>query len=117
MRKLTTTLAAVGALSLGGCATQPFGGGPFGGMGGPLESVLGSVLGSSTGTGYNDSFQQAALNACANYASQYGQVALRDVRQQNRDTLRVYGIIGSNYGSRNFECSFRSDGRITDFDV
>lgn len=110
MRKSFTTLAILGALSLGGCATSP-----FGGMGGPLESVLGSVLGGSQGGG-ND-FQRAAVNACGNYASQYGQVSIRDVRQQSRDTLRVYGLIGSNYGSRDFECSFRSDGRITDFDT
>lgn len=110
MRKTYTPLAAIVALSLGGCATSP-----LGGMGGPLESVLGSVL----GAGQNDSnsFERAAINACGNYASQYGQVQMRDVRQQSRDTLRVYGIVGTNYGARNFECSFRSDGRITDFDV
>ncbi|HET9428875.1 MAG TPA: hypothetical protein VFO69_11000, partial [Allosphingosinicella sp.] len=82
---------------------------------GPLEAVLGSVLGGSQSSG--SGFQQAAVNACGNYAAQYGQVSVRDVRQQSRDTLRVYGLVGSNYGTRNFECSFRSDGRITDFDM
>ena len=110
MRKSFSSLAIIGALSLGGCATSP-----YGGMGGPLEAVLGSVLGADQ-SGGND-FQRAAVNACGNYASQYGQVSVRDVRQQSRDTLRVYGLIGTNFGTRDFECSFRSDGRITDFDV
>ena len=110
MRKSFSSLAIIGGLSLGGCATSP-----YGGMGGPLEAVLGSVLGAGQ-SGGND-FQRAAVNACGNYASQYGQVSVRDVRQQSRDTLRVYGLIGTNFGTRDFECSFRSDGRITDFDV
>ena len=114
MRITTSAIALIGALSLGGCATSP-----YGGMGGPLESVLGSVLAGGLGGGQsnNSNFQQAAVNACGNYASQYGQVSVRDIRQQSRDTLRVYGLVGSNYGARNFECSFRSDGRITDFDM
>jgi hypothetical protein len=112
MRKSFSALfTAVGALALGGCMTSPLGGG----MGGPLEAVLGQVLGGSQNNG-GSNFQQAAINACGNHASQYGQVSIRDVRQQSRDTLRVYGVVGSNYDSRNFECSFRSDGRITDFD-
>jgi hypothetical protein len=110
MRKSFSSLAIIGALSLGGCATSP-----YGGMGGPLEAVLGSVLGAGQSGGGD--FQRAAVNACGNYASQYGQVSVRDVRQQSRDTLRVYGLIGTNFGTRDFECSFRSDGRITDFDV
>lgn len=110
MRKSLSALALVGALSLAGCATSP-----YGGMGGPLEAVLGSVL--AGGQSGSNSFQNAAVNACGNYASQYGQVSVRDVRQQSRDTLRVYGLIGTNFGTRDFECSFRSDGRITDFDV
>ena len=105
-----SAILTVGAVTLGGCMTSP-----LGGMGGPLEAVLGQVLGGSQGSG-ND-FQQAAVNACGRHASQYGQVSVSDVRQQSRDTLRVYGVVGSNYGRRNFECSFRSDGRITDFDI
>ena len=111
MRNLSPITILAGALALGGCAMSP-----FGGMGGPLESVLGSVLGAGQNDGNND-FARAAVNACGNHASQYGQVQIRDVRQQSRDTLRVSGVVGSNYGNRNFECSFRSDGRITDFDI
>ena len=111
MRNSPAFLIMAGALALGGCATSP-----FGGMGGPLEQVLGSVLGAGQNDGNND-FARAAVNACGNHASQYGQVQVRDVRQQSRNTLRVYGIVGTNYGNRDFECSFRSDGRITDFDI
>ena len=112
MRKPTTLILAAGALSLGGCMSSP-----LGGMGGPLEAVLGQVLGGGNQNQGGSNFQQAAINACGNHASQYGQVSVRDVRQQSRDTLRVYGVVGSNYGNRGFECSFRSDGRITDFDI
>ena len=111
MRKSFSAILSLGALALGGCMTSPLGGG----MGGPLEAVLGQVLGGAQDNG-GSNFQQAAINACGNHASQYGQVSIRDVRQQSTNTLRVYGVVGSNYDSRNFECSFRSDGRITDFD-
>ncbi|MBA3676981.1 MAG: hypothetical protein H0W74_06195 [Sphingosinicella sp.] len=119
MRKSLAPLLCVATLGLGACATNP-----YGGMGGPLEAVLGSVLGGSQG-GYGGSqggygsgnFQQAAVNACGNEASRYGQVSVSDVRQQSSSTLRVYGTVGSNYGNRNFQCSYRSDGRITDFDI
>ncbi|HET9427113.1 MAG TPA: hypothetical protein VFO69_02015, partial [Allosphingosinicella sp.] len=74
MSKTYSALAVISALALGGCATSP-----YGGMGGPLEAVLGSVLGGSQSSG--SGFQQAAVNACGNYAAQYGQVSVRDVRQ------------------------------------
>ena len=112
MRKPTTLILAAGALSLGGCMTDP-----LGGMGGPLEAVLGQVLGAGNQNQSGSNFQQAAVNACGRHAQQYGQVSIRDVRQQSRDTLRVYGVVGSSYDNRNFECSFRTDGRITDFDM
>jgi hypothetical protein len=107
-------LLIVSTLALSACAS-PLGG--MGGMGGPLEAVLGSVLGGGN-QGYGSSnFQQAAINACGNEASRYGQVSIQDVRQQSSSSLRVYGVVGSNYGSRDFQCTFRSDGRITDFDI
>lgn len=118
MRKSMTAILALGTISLAGCASSPLGG--YGGMGGPLEAVLGSVLGGGGGGGGyygNQNFQQAAINACGSQASRYGQVQISDVRQQSNSTLRVYGVVGSTYGARNFACSFRSDGRITDFDI
>lgn len=116
MRKSLPALVIFGSLAVGGCASNPLLGG-YGGMGGPLEAVIGSVLGGSNQGYGNNNFQQAAVNACGGEASRYGQVSIQDVRQQSSSTLRVYGVVGSNYGSRNFQCSFRSDGRITDFDI
>ena len=119
MRKLVSPFLLATTLALGACASSPLGGY---GMGGPLETVLGSVLG-STGSyggygGYGtQNFQQAAINACGNHASQYGRVSITDVRQQSSSTLRVYGRVQGNYQSDDFACSFRSDGRITDFDL
>ncbi|HEY0626228.1 MAG TPA: hypothetical protein VGD10_05785 [Allosphingosinicella sp.] len=120
MRKSLLPLVLGSTLALGACAS-PLGG--LGGLGGPYDpvgAVLGSVLGGATNSGYgygNQNFQQAAVNACGNEASRYGQVGINDVRQQSSSTLRVYGTINNNYDRRSFACSFRSDGRITDFDV
>ena len=111
MRRSSSVILIAGALALGGCMTSP-----LGGMGGPLEQVLGSVLGGGQNNG-GSRFQQDAINACGNQASQYGQVQVQDVRQQSGNTLRVFGVVSSNFDSRNFQCSYRSDGRITDFDI
>ena len=131
MRKFIVPIVLGSAMALGACATNPYGSqygspyGAYGGTGGPLEAVLGAVIGSSgnsgyygnQGYGYGSSFQQAAINACGSAAARYGQVQIRDVRASSNSTLRVYGVVGSSYGARNFGCSFRSDGRITDFDI
>lgn len=122
MRKFPVLFLLGSTLALGACATNPYGSsGAYGGQGG-LAAVLSGVMGSSGqgqyGQGYyGQNFQQSAVNACGSTASRYGQVSIRDVRQISNSTLRVYGVVGSRYGSRNFACSFRSDGRITDFDI
>lgn len=114
MRKSFTTLLLAGSLTLGGCATG------LGGLAGQqvLGSVLGGVLGGRghTGQGGPD-FQNMAVEACGQEASRYGRPSVSDVRQVDRDTLRVYGNINDGYRQRNFGCNYRSDGRITDFDV
>lgn len=113
MRKLLIPTLVAGAMALGGCTTM-------------LPAVLGSVLQGGLGGGYGypdqgyggSSFQQAAVNACGSQASRYGQVRITNVQQSSSSTLRVYGTVSTNgYDQRNFACSFRSDGRITDFDI
>jgi len=116
MRKLMIPTLVAGALALGGCTSV-------------LPAVLGSVLQGGLGQGGggygypnqgygNQDFQQAAVNACGSQASRYGRVSITDVRQASSSTLRVYGMIDSgNYDRRSFTCSFRSDGRITDFNL
>ena len=103
------------ALPLAACATSPYG------YNNPLGTILGSI-GSLGSAGYGTSaygggFQQAAVNACAGTAARYGQVGVRDVRQVNYDSLKVFGTVHTGYSSRNWDCTFRSDGRITDFDI
>lgn len=117
MRKTLAFLAAI-ALPLAGCATSPYGYGAD-----PVSAVIGSIgaLGSgygspAYGSGYGG-FSQAAANACANYASRYGAVRITSVRQTSSDKVHVYGLVSRGYGSDDFDCSFRSDGRITDFDL
>ena len=123
MRKILAPVLAASTLALGACATSPYGAG-YGGMGGPLEVLLGSVLGAGQGSyggygqsQYGGSFSQAAVQACGGTASRFGQVGIRDVRQVSSSTVRVYGVVSNGYSGRNFACSFRSDGRITDFDI
>ena len=125
MRKYHVPIIAAATLALGACATSPYsqyGGNPYGGAGaiGALIGALGSGGGyGGYGTsGYGStSFQQAAVNACGSTASRYGQVGIRDARQVSSSTVRVYGVVSNGYSSRNWDCDFRSDGRITDFDI
>lgn len=112
MRKLIFPTLMAGSLMLGGCAT---------GYGNdPLAGILGSVLGGqgnrSASGSVNSQFETAAVNACGQQASQYGQVTISNVQQISNDTLRVDGRVGANtYQQRSWGCSFRADGRITDF--
>lgn len=119
MRK-TLILAAL-ALPLAACTTAN-----------PLGAILGSIgtLGSAgygqTGYGYpagygygsGSGLGQAAASTCANYASRYGQVSVRNVQQLDANHVKVFGYVSRGYGSNEgWDCTFRSDGRITDFDL
>ena len=111
MRKSILMLVTVALLPLGGCAY---------GLGGQdvLGSVLGDVLGGSRGAMGGQNFEDAAAEACANEARRYGSVSITDVRAQSASTMRVTGLVSTNgFDRRSFGCSFREDGRITDFDI
>ena len=121
MRK--SLLLAALALPLAACATSPYGYGSSN----PLGAILGSIgsmggayggYGGQTGYGYGGggNFSQAAVNACGGTAARYGQVRITQVRQVSYDSVKVWGSV---YGYRNdsWDCTFRSDGRITDFDI
>jgi hypothetical protein len=116
MRK-TLILAAV-ALPLAACATNPYG--SYGSN--PLGTILGSIgsLGTGYGTsgyGYGGGFSQAAASACGNYASRYGSVSIRNVQQLDANHAKVFGYVRRGYANEGWDCTFRSDGRITDFDL
>lgn len=120
MRKTLPLVAAL-TLPLAACATSPYGTG-YGAD--PVSTILGSIgtLGSGYGQsgygyGYGGGFSQAAVQACANYASRYGMVRVTNVRQTSSDKIHVYGTVSRGYGGDGFDCSFRSDGRISDFDI
>ena len=111
MRKSLLMLVTPALLPLGGCAY---------GLGGQdvLGSVLGDVLGGSRGAMGGQTFEDAAAEACVNEARRYGSVSVTDVRAQSASTIRVSGVVAANgYSRRAFGCSFREDGRITDFDI
>ena len=121
MRKFLPFLAVL-SLPLAGCATSPYGSG----YNDPVSAVVGSIgaLGGSyspygygSGYGYGAGFSQAAASACANYAARYGAVRVTNVRQTSSDKVHVYGYVSRGYGSDDFDCSFRSDGRVSDFDL
>lgn len=119
MRKFLPMIAAM-ALPLAACATSPYGTG-YGAD--PVSTILGSIgtlgggYGGYGGYGYGAGFSQSAVNACANYASRYGSVRVTNVRQTSSDKVHVYGTVSRGYGYDDFDCSFRSDGRISDFDL
>lgn len=110
MQKAKLAILFAASLPLGACTA---------GLGGPavLGSVLGSVLDRGAYAQGGPDFQTMAIDACGAEASRYGQVRITDVRAASGSTLRVYGTIDSNYRRHAFGCSFREDGRITDFDV
>lgn len=123
MRK--TFFLAAAALPLAACATSPYGYGAN-----PVGAIIGSIgtLGSGYGSGYGGygggygyggNFSQSAAQACASVASRYGgAVQVTSVRQADRnDRLRVRGYVQRGYGADDWGCTFRSDGRITDFDI
>ena len=112
---------------------------PQGGYGYPTSHPQGGYGYPQGGYGYPQQaygygaqgFQQAAVNACSAQAQRYGRVSsIDDVDVRSRSTIRVRGMIEANggytkagygYGAgverRTFDCSFRSDGRISNFDT
>ena len=119
MRKTLPLIAAI-SLPLSACMTSPYGSGHGTDQ---LSTILGSIgtmgsaYGSPYGYGYGGGFSQAAASACANYASRYGAVRVTSVRQTDYDRMRVYGHVSRGYGTDDWGCTFRSDGRVTDFDI
>lgn len=120
MRK--SVFLGLAALPLAACATSPYGS-PYGyGYGtDPVSAVIGALgsgyAGNGYGYGYGGGFSQAAASACANYASRYGATRVTSVRQTSSSKMKVYGTVSNGYRANNWDCTFRSDGRITDFDL
>lgn len=102
-------LIAAGALALGACAANPYG---YGNNYNPVYGSIGA-LGGAYGTG----FSQAAANACGNYASRYGRVSIRNVQQLDAQHAKVFGYVNQGYRNEGWDCTYRSDGRVTDFDL
>lgn len=103
MRKILLPLLVAGALPLGGCVAglgDILGGGDRYGRGGP-------------------NFEAMAVDACGTEASRYGRAQVTQVTQASRSTMRVSGMVDTNYGynRRSFTCTYREDGRITNFDI
>ena len=76
----------------------------------------GAYGGSAYGMG-GPSFQEAAVESCAVHGQRYGRVSVGGVRQVSGNTMGVYGTVDMNDQRRPFQCHFRSDGRITGFDI
>ncbi len=111
--RMSLPLIAALALPLAACATSPYGYG----YGGNSYGALGSIGALGSGYGSNGSFSQAAVNACAGTASRYGRVSIRQVRQISSSAVKVWGYASNGYRNEGWDCTFRSDGRITDFDI
>lgn len=110
MRMSLPLLAAL-ALPLAACAMSPYG---YGNTGyGPYGVGTYGMLGGA----YGSNLSQAAASACANHASRFGRVSVRNVRQLDRNHVKVFGYANSGYRTEGWDCTFRSDGRITDFDL
>jgi hypothetical protein len=111
------------ALPLAGCATG-YGADPLGQILGSI-GTLGTGYGQTgygnygypAGYGYGGGFSQAAAQACGSYAARYGQVSIRNVQQLDGNHVKVFGYVNQGYRNEGWDCTFRSDGRVTDFDL
>ena len=114
MRKTLLLLATV---TLAGCgySTSPYGYNRYAYNPYAYNPYVGTI--GVLGGAYGSSFSQAAASACAAHASRYGAVRVTNVRQTDRDRMKVYGTISRGFGSDNWDCTFRADGRISDFDL
>ena len=115
MRKFLPLLAAA-ALPLAGRAMSPYGMGGYGSTGygyGTYNRVFGSI----GALGYGSNFRQAAATSCANYAARYGRASVRNVQSLDSSHVKVFGYVNRGYRSEGWDCTFRADGRITDFDL
>ena len=106
MHKLFLPVAIAGSLALGGCNS----------LGGILDPILGND------GRYDDrnlsQFERDAYNACGQEASRFGRAQVRDVRQVDRDHVRVTGRFDTRDSrSDEFLCVYRSDRRIVEFKV
>ena len=70
------------------------------------------------------SFESAAVNACGAQAQRYGRASVDNVERRSNSSVRVRGMIEASanvYGGgierRTFDCSFRNDGRVTQFET
>ena len=117
--RISHVLIAGLALPLAACMTSPYGYGfdrygssrygynPYGTVG-----VIGAL-----GGAYGANFSQAAAGACANYASRFGRVSVRNVQRLDGNHAKVFGYVNRGYRNEGWDCTFRSDGHITDFDL
>lgn len=115
MRKFLPVLAAA-ALPLAACAMSPYGYG-YGNTGYGSYGTYNPIYGSIGALGYGSNFRQAAATSCANYASRYGRASVRNVQTLDSSHVKVFGYVNNGYRSEGWDCTFRSDGRITDFDL
>ena len=96
----------------------------------PLSQIIGSIgsLGNAGygqygypagygGYGYGAGMSQAAAQACGSYAARYGQVSIRNVQQLDGNHVKVFGYVNQGYRNEGWDCTFRSDGRVVDFDL
>ena len=109
MRK---TLLLVATMSLAACGYSYS---PYGYNRNAYNPYIGTV--GVLGGAYGSSFSQAAASACANHASRYGSVRVTNVRRTDNNRMKVYGYVSRGFGSDNWDCTFRADGRISDFDL
>jgi hypothetical protein len=116
MRKPLFILAAA-TLPLAACAMSPYGYGydNYGSYG--SYGTYNPVYGSIGALGYGSNFRQAAASSCANYASRYGRASVRNVQTLDSSHVKVFGYVSRGYRSEGWDCTFRADGRITDFDL
>jgi predicted membrane-bound mannosyltransferase len=116
MRKLVIPILLTSGLAISGCAAVL----PMV-LSTAVSQGVGAAVGAAKRSGQSaippQQLQEATVSTCTQQSSQHGQAAVKTVQQISSGTIRANGVIAANgsYPQRSFTCTYRSDGRITDF--
>ena len=92
-------------------------------LGGCAASLAASAIGAavqasqSRDQSSNEHLMKPAAEACRARASAHGTVNIIDVERRSTSRIIVYGTVGEGQDRRAFDCSFRNDGTIADFNL
>ena len=92
-------------------------------LGGCAASLAASAIGAAVQASQsgdrtsNEHLLRPATEACRARASRHGTANIIDVVRRSNSRIIVYGTVGEGQERRSFDCSFKNDGTIADFNL